>query len=385
LLDGAAQVGARSAAEVVALLDSGGSLTDVDDELRRLRSASDDSARRWQADVRRLAGLVPGVGVSARPDPALVVALAHPERLARRRADGSPVYLMAGGTAAELPPGNGLGDTEWLAVAEATRDAGRVHGIIRLAARADLELALRAAPNLVSEVDEVDWAGGDVVARSVRRLGAIVLSERPLRDPDPVAVRDALVEGLRSERLAPLRWSQHGEHLRQRLAFLHRTLGEPWPAVDDDVLLSRIDDWLEPELSKARRRADLARIDAASTIRRLLPWPAATRFDELAPDRLEVPSGSRIRVDYAADAPMLAVKLQETFGWLATPRIAGGRVPLVLHLLSPAGRPAAVTADLESFWRTGYPAVRADLRGRYPKHSWPDDPLAAVPTRRAKR
>jgi ATP-dependent helicase HrpB len=385
LLDGAAQVGARSAAEVVALLDSGGSLTDVDAELRRLRSASDDSARRWKADVRRLAGLVPGEGVSARPDPALVVALAHPERLARRRADGSPVYLMAGGTAAELPPGSGLGDTEWLAVAEATRDAGRVHGIIRLAARADLELALRAAPNLVSEVDEVAWAGGDVVARSVRRLGTIVLSERPLRDPDPVAVRDALVEGLRSERLAPLRWGQHGEHLRQRLAFLHRTLGEPWPAVDDDVLLSRIDDWLEPELSKARRRADLARIDAASAIRRLLPWPAATRFDELAPDRLEVPSGSRIRVDYAADAPMLAVKLQETFGWLATPRIAGGRVPLVLHLLSPAGRPAAVTADLESFWRTGYPAVRADLRGRYPKHSWPDDPLAAVPTRRAKR
>jgi ATP-dependent helicase HrpB len=248
-----------------------------------------------------------------------------------------------------------------------------------------MELALRAAPNLVSEVDEVAWAGGDVVARSVRRLGAIVLSERPLRDPDPSAVRDALVEGLRGERLAPLRWTQDGERLRQRLGFLHRILGEPWPAVDDDALLSRMDAWLEPELSKARRRADLVRIDAASAIRRLLPWPAATRFDELAPDRLEVPSGSRVRVDYSADEPVLAVKLQETFGWLATPRIADGRVPILLHLLSPAGRPAAVTADLESFWRNGYPAVRADLRGRYPKHPWPEDPLGAVPTRRTKR
>jgi ATP-dependent helicase HrpB len=385
LLDGAAQVGARAAAEVVALLDSGGTLTDVEAELRKLRSGSDDSSRRWKADVRRLAGLVQGEIASARPDPALIVALAHPERLARRRAEGSPVYLMAGGTAAELPPGSGLGDTEWLAVAEATRDAGRVHGIIRLAARVDMELALRAAPNLVSEVDEVAWAGGDVVARSVRRLGAIVLSERPLRDPDPSAVRDALVEGLRGERLAPLRWTQDGERLRQRLGFLHRILGEPWPAVDDDALLSRMDAWLEPELSKARRRADLVRIDAASAIRRLLPWPAATRFDELAPDRLEVPSGSRVRVDYSADEPVLAVKLQETFGWLATPRIADGRVPILLHLLSPAGRPAAVTADLESFWRNGYPAVRADLRGRYPKHPWPEDPLGAVPTRRTKR
>jgi ATP-dependent helicase HrpB len=316
------------------------------------------------------------------PDPALVVALAHPERLARRRAAGSPVYLMAGGTAAELPPGGGLGDTEWLAVAEATRDAGRVHGIIRLAARADEALAVAAAPNLVSTVDEVNWANGDVVARSVRRLGAIVLAERPSSKPDASSVRDALVEGLRGDGLGLLRWGQDGT--RPRMAFLHRVLGEPWPAVDDVTLLSRMDEWLEPELSKAGRRADLAKIDATQAIRRLLPWPAATRFDELAPDRLEVPSGSRIRVDYSADEPFLAVKLQETFGWLATPRIAGGRVPVVLHLLSPAGRTAAVTADLESFWHSGYTSVRADLRGRYPKHPWPEDPSGATPTKRLK-
>ena len=377
LLDGAAAVGARSAAEVVALLDAGGTLTDVEAELRRLRSSSDDGARRWKKEVQRLARLVSGSG---RPDPALVVALAHPERLARRRSGGAPVYLMAGGTAAELPAGSGL-DTEWLAVAEATRDPGRAHGTIRLAASADLDLAVRAAPSLVSEVDEVAWSGGDVVARRIRRLGAITLSSAALSSPDPLLVRSALVDGLRSEGLGLLRWSEDASRLRERLTFLHRILGAPWPAVDDSTLLSTVDSWLD--LSRSRRRSDLASLDAGSALRTLLPWPAASRLDELAPDRLRVPSGSQIRVDYRGDQPVLAVKLQETFGWASTPSLAG--VPVVLHLLSPAGRPAAITADLSTFWKTGYPAVRADLRGRYPKHPWPDDPATAAPTRHTTR
>ncbi|MEQ0562185.1 ATP-dependent helicase HrpB [Amycolatopsis sp. NEAU-NG30] len=371
LLDGAAETGARTAAEVVALLDAGATLTDVDAELRRLRSANDDGARRWKREVQRLSKLVSGEG---KPDPALVVALAHPERLARRRPGGAPVYLMAGGTAAELPPGSGL-DAEWLAIAEATRDPGRVHGTIRLAAAADEALAVRAGT--VSEVDEVTW-DGDVVARRVRKLGAITLSSRPLPDAD---VHDALVTGLRTEGLGLLRWSQDATRLRERMAFLHRVLGPPWPAVDDETLLSDMDSWLD--LSRARRRADLAGIDAGTALKALLPWPEAARLDELAPDRLQVPSGSHIRVDYRGDQPVLAVKLQETFGWTTTPTVAG--VPVVLHLLSPAGRPAAITADLGSFWATGYPAVRADLRGRYPKHPWPEDPATAVPTRHTRR
>ncbi len=374
LLDGAALTSARSAAEVVALLDSGGTLTDVEAELRRIRSDE-----RWKADVRRLSRLVPDGGGA--PDPALIVALAHPERLARRRAPGTPVYLMASGTAAELPRGSGLADVEWLAVAEATRDPGRAQGIIRLAAAADEELAVRAAPNLVSSVDEVRWSGGDIVARSVRRLGAIVLSERPLHSSSPSAIRAALLDGLRSEGLDLLHWPEDARRLRERIAFLHRVLGSPWPAVDETSLLSTMDEWLD--VGSARRRSGLAAIDAGAALRGLLPWPEASRLDELAPDRLEVPSGSRIRVDYSGDQPVLAVKLQETFGWLSTPQLAG--VPVVLHLLSPAGRPAAVTADLESFWRNGYAAVRADLRGRYPKHPWPDDPLTAAPTRRTRR
>jgi ATP-dependent helicase HrpB len=372
LLDGAEAVGARNAAEVVALLDAGGKLTDVDAELRRLRDANDDTARRWKREVQRLSKLVHGNGT---PDPALIVALAHPERLARRRPGGAPVYLMAGGTAAELPPGSGL-DSEWLAVAEATRDPGRVHGTIRLAAAADEQLAVRAAP--VSEVDEVAWDGGDVVARHVRKLGAITLASRPLKHAN---VHDALVAGLKAEGLGLLKWTADGTRLRERMAFLHRVLGAPWPAVDDATLLSDVDSWLD--LSAARRRADLANVNAGTALKALLPWPAASELDELAPDRLEVPTGSHIRVDYGGDQPVLAVKLQETFGWTATPTLAG--VPVVLHLLSPAGRPAAITADLASFWTSGYPAVRADLRGRYPKHSWPEDPATAAPTRHTRR
>jgi ATP-dependent helicase HrpB len=187
---------------------------------------------------------------------------------------------------------------------------------------------------------------------------------------------------LREEGLGLLRWSTDSEVLRRRLAFLRLHLGEPWPDVCDDALHARVEEWLEPELSRARRRADLARIDAGQALTRLLPWATgdAARLDELAPERIEVPSGSRIRIDYAdPERPVLAVKLQEMFGLAETPRVAG--VPVLVHLLSPAGRPAAVTADLASFWRDGYRAVRAELRGRYPKHPWPEDPATAEPTR----
>ncbi|MEU4599880.1 ATP-dependent helicase C-terminal domain-containing protein [Nocardia sp. NPDC023988] len=320
-------------------------------------------------------------GVSLEEGVALMIALAQPDRLARRRGSGSGTYLMAGGTAVSLPAGSGLAAAEWLAVAVADRDPGRAEGRIRLAAMASEDLARMAAPDLVSAGEEVRWDGGDVIARRVERLGAIVLSEKPLREPDSALVSAALREGLRAEGLGLLRWSDDARTLRDRLAFLHRTLGTPWPDVDDDALLADLDPWLGPELATARRRADLARIDAGTALRRLLPWPEAARLDDLAPERLEVPSGSRVRVDYSADQPVLAVKVQEIFGWTTPPTLADGRAPLLLHLLSPAQRPVAVTADLPSFWQTGWPQVRADLRGRYPKHAWPEDPTQ-VPAHR---
>ncbi|SFS70446.1 ATP-dependent helicase HrpB [Saccharopolyspora flava] len=384
LLDGADSAGRQAAAEVVALLDNDNLTDEVDviGALSRLRSGG-PGAKRWREEVRRLAAQVPDAP-GGDGDEALVVALAQPERLARRRDEDSATYLMASGTAVELRASSALRGSEWLAVAVADRAPGRSAGVIRLAAPADEELARRAAPALLSEEDEISWADGDVRAVRVRRLGAIPLTTRPLRDPDPERVRRALLEGLRAEALEPLRWSEDARRLRQRLAFLHRAIGDPWPAVDDGSLLEAADRWLEPELSQARRRADL-NLPAGEALRRLVPWSEVGRLDELAPDRIAVPSGSRIRVDYSAEQPALPVKLQEVFGWRRAPRIADGRVPVVLHLLSPAGRPAAVTGDLESFWSNGYPQVRAELRGRYPKHPWPEDPTDATPTRGTNR
>ncbi|MGS2808469.1 ATP-dependent RNA helicase [Nocardia sp. MW-W600-9] len=224
-------------------------------------------------------GVVSSGSVVAAGSAALLIALAHPERLARRRANGAS-YLMAGGTAVTLPPGSGLAAAEWLAVAVADRDPGRAEGRIRLAAIADEDLARAAAPGSVTQVDEVRWESGDVVARRVERLGAIVLSEKALREPDSRLLEEAVRAGLRSEGLDLLRWDEDARGLRQRLDFLHRTLGAPWPAVDDDTLLADLELWLGPELATARRRSDLARVEAGTALRRLLPWskrrPAST-------------------------------------------------------------------------------------------------------------
>ncbi|WP_153814626.1 ATP-dependent helicase C-terminal domain-containing protein [Streptomyces sp. SUK 48] len=309
----------------------------------------------------------------------LVAALAFPERVGKL--DGGS-YLMVSGTRAELVEGSALRGAPWIVVAVADRPGGKGHARVRLGAAVSEEVARAAAGAVLDERDEVRWADGDVVARRVERLGAVELAVRPLRDAAPELVRAALLDGLRQEGPALLRWTPDAEVLRQRLAFLRARLGEPWPEMSDEALYARAEQWLEPELGRARRRADLARIDAGQALARLLPWASgeAGRLDELAPERMTVPSGSRIRIDYRdPERPVLAVKLQEMFGLRETPSVAG--VPLLVHLLSPAGRPAAVTADLASFWRDGYRAVRAELRGRYPKHPWPEDPAAAEPTR----
>ncbi|WP_030228481.1 ATP-dependent RNA helicase [Streptomyces sp. NRRL WC-3626] len=309
----------------------------------------------------------------------LVVASAFPERVGR--ADGGS-YLMVGGTRAEVTGGGGLRGAEWVAVAVADRPVGRGHARVRLAAVVDEETARLAAGALLESREEVGWADGDVLARRVERLGAVELAVRPHTGADPALVRGALLDGLRRDGFGLLRWPAGAAVLRQRLAFLHGRLGAPWPDVSDEALHARVDEWLEPELGRARRRADLARIDAGQALTRLLPWASgeAARLDELAPERITVPSGSGIRIDYSdPERPVLAVKLQEMFGLQESPRVAG--VPLLVHLLSPAGRPAAVTADLASFWRDGYKGVRAELRGRYPRHPWPEDPATAEPTR----
>ncbi|MQY16759.1 hypothetical protein SRB5_69620 [Streptomyces sp. RB5] len=410
LLDGAAVVGARTAAEVVALIGEEPPRSYGDDltaAWREARRGGDAYATRWRTEARRLeravrerpndgsgsgsgsgdnAGEQPRTPPHAHPRvrsttdstpadntaPGLIAALAFPERIARRRTGRT--YLMASGTRAES---TGL-TADWLAIAVADRPIGAPDARIRLAAPVDEGTARTAAAALLRTEDDIRWdpARGAVTARRVTRLGAVELEARALRDPDPALVRGAELAALRREGLGLLRWTQDARALRQRLAFLHRALGEPWPDVSDAALLAGADGWLG---------AGIARTDVRQALTGLLPWAggAAARLDELAPERLEVPSGSRIRIDYSdEERPVLAVKLQEMFGLHETPAVAG--VPLLVHLLSPAGRPVAVTADLASFWAGGYAGVRAELRGRYPKHPWPEDPAGARPTRHTK-
>ncbi len=378
LLDGAPLVGTRRAAEIIALLDDDrGAGDDLTGAWRRARA--DGTLR---SETRRLESAAAAHPRTAVPDDlaaGLVVALAYPERVARVREPGGRAYLMAGGTAADLAGGSPLAGLPWLAVAGADRTPGARTARIRSAAPLDEATARESAAALLTQTTEIAWRDGDVVARTVERLGAITLTERRLDRPDPRLVAQALRDGLRADGLSLLTWSRAATELRDRLAFAHLALGDPWPAVDDESLLAA--DW--PGLGNARRRADLAKVDVVSALRRLLPWSVAGRLDEVAPERLPVPSGSKVRVDYADPAaPVLAVKVQEAFGWRDAPRLADGRVPVLLHLLSPAGRPVAVTRDLASFWATGYRQVRAELRGRYPRHPWPEDPATAEPTRR---
>ncbi|MER7782917.1 ATP-dependent helicase HrpB [Streptomyces albidoflavus] len=391
LLDGAPEVGGARAAELVALLSEEPPRAYGDDlaaAWRTARRGQDAYAARWRREAKRLASSVrqaPREGAAGDDAAAgLVAALAFPERLARARSgDG---YLMVSGTGAELGPGSALRESRWLAVAVADRPVDRARARVRLAAPVDEATARWAAAPLHRDGEEIGWIGGDVVARRVERLGAVELAVRPLTGTGGAGqVRAALLAGLEREGLGLLRWSRAAAELRQRLAFLHRAVGGAWPDVSEEALLARAEEWLEPELGRARRRADLARVDAGACLRRLLPWAGgeAGRLDELAPERLEVPSGSRVRLDYTdPERPVLAVKLQELFGLTGTPLVAG--VPVLVHLLSPAGRPAAVTADLASFWADGYRAVRAELRGRYPKHPWPENPATATPTRHTK-
>ena len=390
VLDGADLVGADRAREVVALL-SDDSLTGRDDDLaaryRALRSdgAGRDVARRWQQEARRLGrGGPPRTAVPDDLAVGIVVGLAYPDRLARARGADTTTYRMTGGTGAELAPSSALRRTPWLAIAVADRQPGRADARVRTAAPIDEATARSVAADLLTTSERIEWAGGTVVARRVERLGAIELSSAALRNPDPSLVQAAVRDGLRAEGLDALTWTDATRELRSRLGFLHAVLGDPWPDVGDAALLDRLDEWLD--LGTVRRAADLRRIDVHTSLRRLLPWPAATRFDELAPLRLLMPSGSRVRVTYdGPEPPVVAVKLQETFGWTQTPTLADGRAPVVLHLLSPAGRPVAITGDLGSFWQQAYPQVRAELRARYPKHPWPENPLTAVPTARTTR
>ncbi|MFE4228965.1 ATP-dependent helicase HrpB [Arthrobacter sp. NPDC056886] len=406
LLDGAATVGHRTAAEAVALVsgDQRAPGADLTRLVAALRTGRDPGSRRWAEDVRRMESIarqepsgvgpsVPAGAVAAAEAIGFVVALAFPDRVARRvPGEGPAQYLLTSGTRAGLPAGSPLSGHDWLGVAEVSRAQGRdaagTGAVIRSAAPLTADIAEAAARNLLRETLQARFSQGRVSARRERRLGAIVLSSTPVR-PSAEEGRAAVARALASEGLATIGWSTAADGLRRRLALLHRELGGSWPDVSEQALLARLDEWLAPELAALAGGASTGQIDLAGPLSRLLPWPEAARLGELVPEALAVPSGSRIRIDYpdAGDTtgrPVVAVKLQECFGWAETPRLADGRVPVLFHLLSPARRPLAVTDDLASFWSGPYAQVRAEMRGRYPRHPWPEDPWTAPATARTK-
>ena len=308
----------------------------------------------------------------------LLVSLAYPDRVARRRGD-SPRYLLRNGQGAVLTAPS-LAREEWLACADL--DGHQRESRIRLAAPVtESEVREHFADQLeVIEETAFDESHGTVSTRRIERLGAIVLRTAAVRDGDRVAEAEVLLQRLHSQGLAGLPWGESGLALRQRLAFLHQVDGT-WPDVTDPALLARADEWLRGLLARTRRLTDLDPGDLAEALLGLLDWRQRAALDAAAPSHLRVPSGSRIAVDYSnPERPVMSVRVQEVFGWTETPRLAGGRVPVTFELLSPARRPVQVTRDLAGFWRHGWAEVRKELRGRYPKHDWPEDPARATAT-----
>lgn len=320
---------------------------------------------------------------SSDEDPGALLALAYPDRVARRRSGDAPRFLLRNGRGLAIDPTSSLATSDWIVVATAGgsgRDA-RAH----LAATVE-EPVIRElfAAHIVTE-DVVDWdaRAGAVRARSVERLGAIVLSEVASTDVDPSRIADVLARAVASGPDA-LPWTKETRALQQRILFL-RTLDDAWPDVSDAALAAH-PELLAPWLAGMRSLKDIRKLDLNEVLSGQLDGLQRRELDRLAPSHVVVPSGSWIRIDYSDPAaPVLAVRLQEVFGLAETPRVAGGRVPLLMHLLSPAQRPVQVTRDLASFWASGYFEVRKDMRGRYPKHDWPDDPSVAAPSRRPKR
>ncbi len=349
--------------------------------------------------ARQLRGYLAGAGAprAAVADPehprwlGCLLALAYPDRIARQRRAGGAEYRLANGRAALFSETDGLMKHEWLVIADLGSRQGQREERIYLAADLAVELFAGPLAEQVRSLDVLDWDEREGVLRAERqrKVGELLLDSMPLSNLDADARGQALLALVRRKGLELLAWTPELRQWQARLALLRRldltaSAHSDWPDVSNAALLARLDDWLLPYLGKVSRLSHFANLDLPAMLASLLPWPLPQRLDELAPKSLEVPSGSRIRIDYEHDTPVLAVRLQELFGLAMTPRIAAGRQQLLLHLLSPGHKPVQVTQDLASFWANTYLEVKKDLKGRYPKHYWPDNPLIAEPTARAK-
>jgi ATP-dependent helicase HrpB len=311
-----------------------------------------------------------------------LLALAYPDRVAQRRVGRRARFLLRNGRGAELPSEQTLSTSAYIVAAEL--DDQRPESRISLAAAISLDEIREAfaAQIVVDDVVEFDAAVAAVVARRREQLGAIILRETSLANPDPELVLGALVGEVRRRGLASLPWSDAAQRLRQRIAFVGRHQSG-WPNVGDDELGATLDEWLSPAIHGLTKWSDLERVDLVAALSTLIDWQQRRTLDELAPTHIDVPTGARLPVDYSDPAaPALAARIQELFGMADSPRLMRGTVTVTMQLLSPARRPVQVTQDLAGFWRSSYFDVRKDLRGRYPKHAWPDDPTTAVAKRR---
>ncbi len=330
-------------------------------------------AQRWTKQL--------GVKTNEPIDPeaaGLLLGFAYPDRIALRRPGPEGRFLLASGRGAFFPRQDDL--AEAACIVAGVLDSGQREAMVHLAAPLDRGILTTEFPHLIRTREQIDWDRdtGAVHARKEERLGALVLSSRPLPDPDPGIISDLLLEEIARAGLECLPWTPEARRLRQRMAFARALEGGAWPDVGEEMLVNELARWLRPWVSGMSRMSHLRDLNLVEVLRARLDWSQQARLDEIAPSNMTVPSGSRLRVDYShEDQPVLAVRIQEIFGWNDTPRIGAGRIPLTLHLLSPAQRPIQITSDLAGFWTRTYPEVRKDLKGRYPKHYWPEDPFAA--------
>ena len=373
-----------SAALLVAILEDpprSGS-PDLRDALHRPQPHWQRRAKQWQT---RLG--VSGGRVDEDRFPALLAA-GFGDRLARRRDSGGR-YQLANGLGAMLDAQEGLNRYEWLMAPALLQGSATPDARMLLALPIDIDALRQARPELVEVRAEVEWDEEKGTLRALRReqIGALVLKAQPMARPEPEVLHAAILRWVAQKGLGVLGWSEAAQQLRVRLQCAAQWLPEePWPAVDDESLLATLDRWLLPEMGAVRDLKSLQAVSLVSALLHLLTWSQRQRLDSALPTHYTVPTGSRLPIRYHADKPpALAVRIQEMFGEASNPAVAEGRVPLVLELLSPAQRPLQITRDLAAFWRGAYPEVQKEMKGRYPRHPWPDDPASALPTKRTKK
>ncbi|HTA99139.1 MAG TPA: ATP-dependent helicase HrpB [Bradyrhizobium sp.] len=384
----------HAAADIAAVLTErglGGDNVDLDarlDQFRRDRSqrasSARDLARRWAAQVAAAEG---AAGEDVSPSTGVMLAFAFPDRVARNRGNGS--FVLANGRGAAIEQTSALARAPYIAVAELTGTAAQ--GRILLAApitQAEIESHFADQIEITDEIT-FDRSALAVRARRRKTLHAITLSEAPLALKPSAETALVLADGLIAAGLDTLPWSKPAKQWRDRVMFLRKAEGEglqhSWPDLSDDALAAQREAWLVPALDDKISLKELSAGDLSDALMKLLPWELRARLEREAPTHFEAPTGTQLAIDYEAEqGPTIAVRLQELFGLNTHPSIAKGKIPLVLELLSPAHRPVQVTRDLPGFWRGSYAAVRSDLRGRYPRHPWPEDPASAMPTRRVK-